>query len=126
MKRCTWILGSSAAVIAAARTVYAQDLTPIDVAYAGSMGSMMEGPVKTGVMQALQIAMHGRAAGSDALAKLIVGGSISPDVFISVTPGPMTTVLKAGKARTGVPIARTEMVIAYSPKSKYAQQFGAA
>lgn len=126
MKRRSWILGSSAAVIAGAHTAYAQDLTPIDVAYAGSMGSMMEGPVKTGVAQSLQIAMHGRAAGSDALAKLIVGGSISPDVFISVTPSPMRSVIKAGKASTGVPIARTQMVIAYSPKSKFAQQFAAA
>ncbi len=125
MKRRTWVLGSSAAIVAAG-TAHAQDLTPIDVAYAGSMGSMMEGPVKAGVAQALQIGMHGRAAGSDALAKLIVGGSISPDLFISVTPGPMMTVLKARKARTGVPIARTEMVIAYSPKSQYAQQFAAA
>ncbi len=126
MKRRSWILGSSATVVAAARTVYAQDLTPIDVAYAGSMGSMMEGPIKARVAQALEIAMHGRAAGSDALAKLIVGGSIAPDLFISVTPGPMMTVLKAGEATTGVPIARTEMVIAYSSKSKYAQRFAAA
>jgi molybdate/tungstate transport system substrate-binding protein len=125
MNRRTWIFGS-VAVVAAARSVYAQDLTTIDVAYAGSMGSMMEGPVKADVAQALQIAMHGRAAGSDALAKLIVGGSISPDLFISITPGPMMAVLKAGKANTGVPIARTEMVIAYSPKTKYAQQFAAA
>jgi molybdate/tungstate transport system substrate-binding protein len=108
------------------RSVYAQELTPIDVAYAGSMGSMMEGPIKAAVAQSLQITMHGRAAGSDALAKLIVGGSISPDLFISVTPGPMMTVLKAGKASTGFPIARTEMVIAYSAKSNYAHQFAAA
>lgn len=126
MRRRTWILGSTAAVVAAMQTVYAQELTPIDVAYAGSMGSMMEGPVKAGVAQSLQIEMHGRAAGADALARLIVGGSISPDLFISVTPGPMLAVLKAGKAGTGVPIARTEMVIAYAPKSKYAQQFAAA
>jgi molybdate/tungstate transport system substrate-binding protein len=125
VNRRTWIFGS-AAVVAAARAAYAQDLTPIDVAYAGSMGSMMEGPVKAGVAQALQIEMRGRAAGSDALAKLIIGGSISPDLFISVTPGPMLTVLKAGKANEGVPIARTEMVIAYSPKGEYAQQFAAA
>jgi molybdate/tungstate transport system substrate-binding protein len=125
MNRRTWIFGSVAAV-AAARSAYAQDLTPIDVAYAGSMGSMMEGPVKAAVARSLQIAMHGRAAGSDALAKLIVGGSISPDLFIPVTPSPMMTVIKAGKATAGVPIARTEMVIAYSPKSKYAPQFAAA
>lgn len=126
MTRRAWFLGSCAAVVASTRYVHAQALTPIDVAYAGSMGSMMEGSVKAAVAQALQIAMHGRAAGSDALAKLIAGGSISPDLFICVTPEPMATVLKAGKASSGVPIARTEMVIAYSPKSKYAPQLAAA
>jgi len=101
-------------------------LTVLDVAYAGSMGSMMEGPIKSAAASALAVDMHGRAQGSDALAKLIVGGSINADVFIPVTPGPALTVLKAGKAQTAVPVARTEMVIAYSPKSKYAQQFADA
>ena len=64
--------------------------------------------------------------GSDALAKLITGASISPDVFIPVTAGPMLTVLQNGKAKVATPIARTEMVIAYSSKGKYAAQFDAA
>jgi len=104
----------------------AQPLTVLDVAYAGSMGSMMEGPIKQTAASALGIEMHGRAQGSDALAKLIVGGSINADVFVPVTPGPAMTVLKAGKAQSAIPIARTEMVVAYSPKSKYAQQFADA
>jgi molybdate/tungstate transport system substrate-binding protein len=90
------------------------------------MGSMMERPIKTQAAAALGIAVRGRAAGSDALAKLIVGGSITADVFVPVTPGPMMTVLEAGKAQTATPIARTEMVIAYSPKSKFATQFADA
>ncbi|HUA09035.1 MAG TPA: extracellular solute-binding protein [Candidatus Acidoferrales bacterium] len=100
----------------------AQGLVPLDVAYAGSMGSMMEGPVKSAVAS-IGIEMRGRAQGSDALAKLIVAGSIAADVFVPVTPGPMETVLEARKARRGVPIARTEMVIAYSPKSSFASAF---
>jgi len=120
------LLAGAAALTLAPSLVRAQTLVPLDVAYAGSMGSMMEGPIKAGAAQTLGIAMHGRAQGSDALANLIVGGSISPDVFIPVTPGPMMTVLKSGKASTAVPIARTEMVIAYSPKSKYAQAFADA
>jgi molybdate/tungstate transport system substrate-binding protein len=104
----------------------AQTLTTLDVAYAGSMGSMMEGPIKSAVAKALQIEMRGRAGGSDGLAQLIAGGSIPADVFIPVTPGPMRTVLAAGKAHTGTPIARTEMVIAYSPKSSFAQRFADA
>ena len=126
MNRRLWLAGSCASLAFIARTVTAQELTPLDVAYAGSMGSMMEGPIKSGAAQTLQIAMHGRAQGSDALAKLIVGGSIMPDVFLPVTPGPMMTVLQAGKAHLATPVARTEMVIAYSPKSKYAQQLADA
>ena len=126
MNRRLWIAGSAASLALAARPARAQALTPLDIAYAGSMGSMMEGPVKAGAAQSLQIDMHGRAQGSDALAKLIVAGSIAADVFIPVTPGPMLTVLKGGKARVATPVARTEMVIAYSPKSSYARAFADA
>ena len=104
----------------------AVELAVLDVAYAGSMGSMMEGPLKTSVAQTLKLDMHGRAQGSSALAQLIVGGSIRPDVFMPVTPGPMLTVLRAGKAESAQPVARTEMVIAYSPKSRFAPKFEAA
>jgi molybdate/tungstate transport system substrate-binding protein len=103
-----------------------EPLRPIDVAYAGSMGSLMEGPVKTGVAKSLRLDFRGRAQGSNALAQLIIGGSIRPDVFISVTPGPMRSVLKAGKATVAEPIAHTEMVIAYSPRSRFASRFDQA
>jgi molybdate/tungstate transport system substrate-binding protein len=98
----------------------ADALMPLQVAYAGSMGSMMDAGVKPAVAKSLNAEMQGRAQGSTGLANLIVAGSIRPDVFISVTPGPMRTVLKAGKANNAIPIARTEMVIAYSPKSQFA------
>jgi len=104
----------------------ADELSPLDVAYAGSMGSMMEGPIKSAAAHTLKLDFHGRAQGSSALAQLIVGGSIRPDVFIPVTPGPALTILRAGKADSAQPIARTEMVIAYSPKSKFASRFDAA
>jgi molybdate/tungstate transport system substrate-binding protein len=97
----------------------ADTLTPLQVAYAGSMASMMDAGVKPAVAKALGADMQGRAQGSTGLANLIVAGSIRPDVFISVTPGPMRTALKAGKASNAIPIARTEMVIAYSPKSQF-------
>jgi molybdate/tungstate transport system substrate-binding protein len=90
------------------------------------MGSMMEGPVKSAVADGLRLDVHGRAQGSNALANLIAGGSIRPDVFIAVTPGPMLIVLRAGKADSAEPIARTEMVIAYSAKSRFAAEFEAA
>lgn len=106
--------------------LFADELAPLDVAYAGSMGSMMEGPIKSAAARTLKIDFHGRAQGSSALAQLIVGGSIRPDVFIPVTPGPALTILRAGKADSAQPIAHTEMVIAYSPKSRFASRFDAA
>ncbi len=106
--------------------VFGTGLPVLEVAYAGSMGSMMEAPVTSAVARKLKLDLHGRAQGSNALAQLIAGGSIRPDVFIPVTPGPMLTVLRAGKAATAKPIARTEMVIAYSPRSRFAAKLDEA
>lgn len=97
-----------------------QSTTPLQVAYAGSMGSMIDGGVRPAIAKALGAELQGRASGSTGLANLIVAGSIRPDVFIAVTPEPMRIVLKAGKAQNAPAISRTEMVIAYSPHSQYA------
>ncbi|HVC44101.1 MAG TPA: extracellular solute-binding protein [Candidatus Binataceae bacterium] len=113
--------GAFAALMAVAGATDAtQSTTPLEVAYAGSMGSMMDGGVRPAIAEALEAELRGRAQGSAGLANLIVAGSIRPDVFISITPEPMRIVLKAGKAESAIPIARTEMVIAYSPNSQYA------
>lgn len=96
--------------------------TALDVAYAGSMTSAMEGPIRRAAADKLGIELRGRAQGASGLAALIVGNSIRPDVFISVTPGPMKTVQQAGKAGAAYPIAHTEMVIAYNPDSRFAPQ----
>lgn len=119
-------MGIGVAVAGFSGNLLAADLPVLDVAYAGSMGSMMEGPIKASAAQTLKVDFHGRAQGSSALAQLIVGGSIRPDVFVPVTPGPMLTVLRAGKAESAQPVAHTEMVIAYSPKSRFASKFEAA
>ena len=112
------VAGVFAVLIAGAGAT--ESMTPLQVAYAGSMGSMMDGGVRPAIAKALGAELQGRAQGSTGLANLIVAGSIRPDVFISITPGPMRVVLKAAKAQSGIPIASTEMVIAYSPKSQYA------
>jgi molybdate/tungstate transport system substrate-binding protein len=119
-------LAATSAVACLPLHLLADPLLPLDVAYAGSMSSMMEGPIKSAAAHTLKIDFHGRAQGSSALAQLIAAGSIRPDVFIPVTPGPALTVLRAGKAEAAPPIARTEMVIAYSPKSRFASRFDAA
>jgi molybdate/tungstate transport system substrate-binding protein len=112
------VVGAFAALIAGSGVT--ESTTPLQVAYAGSMGSLMDGGVRPAIAKALGAELQGRAQGSTGLANLIVAGSIRPDVFISVTPEPMRIVLKAGKAQSALPIARTEMVIAYSPHSQYA------
>lgn len=123
LARGSWLLAMAAAHPG---RLLAAELAVLDVAYAGSMGSLMEGPVKAAAAQSLKLEVHGRAQGSNALAQLIVGGSIAADVFIPITPGPMLTVLHAGKAEVAHPFAHTEMVIAYSPKSRFAAKFDAA
>lgn len=119
-------LSAGAALAGLPLNLFAAELAALDVAYAGSMGSLMEGPVKAAAAQILKLDMHGLGQGSSALAQLIVGGNIHPDVFIPITPGPMLAVLRAGKADMAQPIAHTEMVIAYSPKSKFAPKLKAA
>jgi molybdate/tungstate transport system substrate-binding protein len=96
--------------------------TAVEVAYAGSMTSVMEGPLKQAAAAALGVEVRGRAQGASGLAALIAGGSIRPDVFVSVTPGPIATVQQAGKVERAFPIARTEMVIAYNPRSRFAEK----
>jgi molybdate/tungstate transport system substrate-binding protein len=64
----------------------AAEMATLAVAYAGSMGSLMEGPVKKAVARSLKLELHGQAQGASALAQLIVGGSLRPDAFVSITP----------------------------------------
>ncbi len=123
---CAGWLGLGAAVGVSPMPLLAAELATLAVAYAGSMGSLMEGSVKKAVAQSLKLELHGQAQGASALAQLIVGGSIRPDAFVSITPGPMLNVLRAGKAEVAQPIAVTEMVIAYSPQSRFAPQLEAA
>ena len=104
----------------------AEELVRLDVASAGSIRSIMEGPIKTSIAQTLKLDLHSHAQGADAVAQSIVSGSLRADVFIPITPGPMFTVMRAGIAEVAQPIARTEMVIVYSPKSRFAPQFQAA
>jgi molybdate/tungstate transport system substrate-binding protein len=113
-------IAAAAVLLLAASIAGAESLTPLEVAYAGSIGSMMDGGVRPAIAKALGAELRGRAQGSTGLANLIVAGSIRPDVFIAVTPEPMRIVLGAGKAMHADPIARTEMVIAYSTQSQHA------
>jgi molybdate/tungstate transport system substrate-binding protein len=117
----------AAALAAAVPTrLFAEELAVLDVASAGSIRPMLEGLFKTSAAQSLKLDLHVHAMGADAVARSIVEGSLRTDIFIPITPGPMLTVMRSAKAEIAQPIARTEMVLVYSPKSRFAPQFEAA
>src|SRR5580698_9058164 len=92
----------------------AEELNKLDVASAGSMRAMLEGPIKTSIAKDLALDLHSHSEGADAVAQSLVDGSRLADVFISITAGPMRTVMLANKAEVAQPIARTELVFVYS------------
>jgi molybdate/tungstate transport system substrate-binding protein len=124
MKSTALLVASLLAVAAlSARTASA---TAIRVAYAGSMGAVMDQQIGPAFEKANKITYQGIGQGSYALAHLLESKQMRADVFISVTPGPMRILIKDGLVKRAIPVARTEMVIAYSRKSRLADRFDAA
>ena len=95
--------------------------TPLSVAYAGSMGKLMDKGLNPLFTKTTGTPVHGVGRGAVGLAHLIVGGAMSPDVFVPVSADAAKIVLDAGKAAKAVPVASTSMVLAYSPNSKFAK-----
>lgn len=100
--------------------------TPLTVAYAGSMGAVMDKGLGPAFDAAHGTRFQGIGKGSFALAHLLAARQMQADVFIAITPGPIEVVQKAGLMGEAVPIASTQMVIAYSPRSRFAADFGNA
>jgi molybdate/tungstate transport system substrate-binding protein len=128
-RRRLLMLGSSlvaGAMLEIPATLMAEELNKLDVASAGSIRTMLEGPIKTSIAKALKLDLHAHSEGADAVAQSLVSGQLLADVFIPITAGPMRTVILASKAEVAQPIARTELVLVYSPKSRFAPQFEAA
>lgn len=113
MKRVTLGILLVLASLALARGV-------IQVAYAGSMGVVMDHFVGPAFANTQEVQYQGIGQGAYALAQLIKARQLNPDIFISVTPGPMELLIKDGLVQSAYPIASTQMVIAYSPKSRFA------
>lgn len=107
--------------MAAAGKAYAAGA--MEVAYAGSMGRLMDKGLNPAFTVASGVAVHGLGQGAMALAHLIIGGTLKPDVFVPVSAGPARLVRAAGLADKAVPVASTSIVLAYSPVSKFAKQF---
>jgi molybdate/tungstate transport system substrate-binding protein len=104
----------------------AADAPVLRVAYAGSMGVVMDHDLGPAVAAAQHASYQGIGQGSNALARLLVGKQLQADVFVSITPGPMKVVQQAGLVEHAVPVASTRMVVVYSPKSRFAADFAAA
>ncbi len=99
---------------------------PLQVAYAGSMGAVMDLHLGPAFAKAHHVTYQGEGQGAYGLAHLIAAKKLRTDVFISITPGPIRVLEKAGMVNKAIPVASTAMVIAYSPKSRYAKDFAAA
>jgi len=107
------------------RRISASEAT-LRIAYAGSMGAVMDRALGPHFAKGAHVAYQGIGAGAYGLAHLIAAGRLQADVFISITPGPIRILQRAGLISTALPVARTQMVIAYSPKSRFAAQLRAA
>lgn len=105
----------------------AQAADPVlSVAYAGSMGALMNKGLGPAIQQQDHVQFQGRGAGAYGLAHMLADKKISADVFVSITPGPIEILQKAGLVDEAFPVASTQMVIAYSPQGPHAKDFAAA
>lgn len=120
------LLALAGAAFAMAAASAALAATPLTVAYAGSMGAVMDKALGPAFDAANGAHFHGVGEGAYGLARLIAATQLRADVFVAVTPGPVRVLQKAGLMDGAVPVASTEMVIAYSPKSRFAKDFSAA
>jgi ABC-type molybdate transport system substrate-binding protein len=102
---------------------------PVSVLYAGTLVGIFERHVGPALENVTGYTFQGEGKGSIALANLIKAKVRQPDVFVSadvsvnkILQGPAN----GDYVAWWVPLARTEMVIAWSPKSRFGADFQAA
>jgi molybdate/tungstate transport system substrate-binding protein len=100
--------------------------TTLRIAYAGSMGVVMDNAAGPTFVKAHHASYQGIGQGSYALARLLAAHQLQADVFVTITPGPMQVLKQAGLVSGAVPVASTQMVVIYSPHSRFANDFAAA
>ncbi|MEP6601950.1 MAG: extracellular solute-binding protein [Nitrospirota bacterium] len=128
-----WLLGGRSALFGVMTLMFGVLQTTatsaqetIRVGYAGSMGVVMDRFLGPAFAQAQNAQYQGIGQGAYGLARLLIGKQLQVDVFISITPGPVNILREAGMIGKAVPIASTQMVISYSPKSRFAAELDAA
>lgn len=114
-----------AAPFAAALSHAAHANPGFPVAYAGSMGALMDKGIGPAFGAAQHVAFQGIGHGSFALARLIAAKKMVVNDFVPITAAPFAIVREAGLATTAIPVASTQMCLPYSPKSPHAKLFAA-
>ncbi len=102
----------------------------VSVLYAGSLATAMENGLGAAFSKATGHAYKGEAQGSLGAARLIHDHLRTPDIFISADPTVNKTVLMGDKNENlvswFVTMASSQLVLAYNPKSPFADKFQAA
>ncbi len=101
----------------------------VSVIYAASLTSLFEKRIGPAFRSASGFGYQGEGKGSVAIANLIKDRVRSPDVFVSADPAVNRSLQGAANGdfvSWWVDFARTEMVVAWSPKSRFASDFEAA
>ncbi|MBK5437636.1 extracellular solute-binding protein [Pseudomonas sp. TH32] len=115
-KTRAWLL--SGLVLSVALSAHAE--SAIHVTYAGSMGVVMDKALGPAFAEREHLTYLGQGEGAYGMARLLASKKVVADVFVSITPGPIEVLQKAGLVGQAVPVASTRMVIAYNPKSAFA------
>jgi molybdate/tungstate transport system substrate-binding protein len=123
--RRRWMIAASTLLLATG-VAPAQAAGKITVAYAGSMGVVMDRGLSPAFTANTSTQVQGIGNAAMAIAHLLTAKSMNADVFISVSAAPIKVVETAGLADSAAPIASTSVVLAYAPKSHFAPAFAAA
>jgi len=101
--------------------------TTVSVLYAGSLAAVMENGIGPAFTKATGIGYQGEAQGSLGAAQLIRDRLRSPDVFISADPVVNEKILMGPQngnlVRWFATVAYSQLVLAYSPHSRFAPRF---
>ena len=99
----------------------------VSVLYAGSLAAVMENGLGPAFIKATGCKYQGEAQGSLGAAQMIRDHIRTPDVFISADPSVNQTVLMGPKngnlVKWFTTLAASQLVLAYSPQSKFAAKF---
>ncbi len=122
-KRWWAACGGALLMLAACGGPAAAPTASVSVAYAGSLGPVMDLSVGPAFQRATRITYHGRGAGSFGLAREIAAHAIAADVFYSIGTKPIDDL--GARPTWAACFASAPLVVVYSPKSRFAPALAA-